>query len=336
MKALKIIGIILVLIIGGIMLLPSDVRVERSITINANTDIVFNQVNNLKNWEIWSPWGKKDRTIYGKGYSGPDAGVGCKHCWDSEVEEVGKGCLTIVESLENVSMQTKLEFDGMNPGQGTWVFNEVENGIEVIWGMNMDMGMSPIGKFFGLLMDGMIGPDFETGLSSLKDLCENMPVPEEMPTADYEIQEIEIENQTYVAIRAEVAMEDIAAYYGENLPIIYQKVAESGAEPTIASGIYWKWDEETGMADMAAAVLANGEEISEIEGCENVIVSGKALMIAYYGAYEKVGPAHEAMDAYMEKEGLESNELVIENYITDPATEPDTSKWLTNIYYLVK
>ena len=38
--------------------------------------------------------------------------------------------------------------------------------------MDTDMGKNPIGKFFGLMMDKMVGPDFERGLNNLKSLCE--------------------------------------------------------------------------------------------------------------------------------------------------------------------
>ena len=34
--------------------------------------------------------------------------------------------------------------------------------------------------------------------------------------------------------------------------------------------------------------------------------------------------------------GREKPEMVIEEYITDPSTEKDTSKWLTKIYFFVK
>jgi hypothetical protein len=30
------------------------------------------------------------------------------------------------------------------------------------------------------------------------------------------------------------------------------------------------------------------------------------------------------------------NANVIEEYVTDPGTEPDSTKWLTNVVYLIK
>jgi hypothetical protein len=34
------------------------------------------------------------------------------------------------------------------------------------------LGWSPINRYFGLMMDGMMGPDLEKGLTNLKDRVE--------------------------------------------------------------------------------------------------------------------------------------------------------------------
>ena len=45
-------------------------------------------------------------------------------------------------------------------------------GTRVTWTNEGDMGGSPVNRYFGLLMDRMVGPDFEAGLSNLKGLAE--------------------------------------------------------------------------------------------------------------------------------------------------------------------
>jgi effector-binding domain-containing protein len=40
------------------------------------------------------------------------------------------------------------------------------------------------------------------------------------------------------------------------------------------------------------------------------------------------------MDDYLKANKLKAGAPVIEEYVTDPGTEPDESKWLTKIYYL--
>ena len=92
---------------------------------------------------------------------------------------------------------------------------------------------------------------------------------------------------------------------------------------------------ETNIADMAVAIpVATAVEIKG--GSVAEIAAGKAAVIDYYGAYEGSGEAHFAMDDYLKEFGLTAGGPVIEEYITDPMTEPDTAKWLTKIIYPLK
>jgi len=42
------------------------------------------------------------------------------------------------------------------------------------------------------------------------------------------------------------------------------------------------------------------------------------------------------MDAYIKANNLEHHTNVVEEYITDPGMEPDSTKWLTRIIYFIK
>ena len=43
------------------------------------------------------------------------------------------------------------------------------------WALDTDMGAGPVGRYFGLMMDSMVGADFAAGLQNLKLLLESMP-----------------------------------------------------------------------------------------------------------------------------------------------------------------
>ena len=51
--------------------------------------------------------------------------------------------------------------------------------------------------------------------------------------------------------------------------------------------------------------------------------ASKALVIDHYGGYNGIGKAHEAMDVYLKANtGVVHHTNVIEEYITDPGSEP--------------
>jgi effector-binding domain-containing protein len=70
-------------------------------------------------------------------------------------------------------------------------------------------------------------------------------------------------------------------------------------------------------------------------GFSETVEASKAAVIDYYGSYSGTGAAHEALSAYGMDHGLQFSVPVVEEYITDPNTEPDTTKWHTRVIYRI-
>jgi len=151
---------------------PAEFRVSRSASFAAPAPAVFVQVNELKKWEAWSPWAKKDPQMK-QTYQGPPAGTGAVTSWVGN-KDVGEGRMTIVESRPNEMIRFKLEF--FEPFAATnsaeFTFKEQGGRTEVSWSMSGQNNF--IGKAMGVVFDfdRMIGADFEAGLASLKTLVE--------------------------------------------------------------------------------------------------------------------------------------------------------------------
>ena len=71
---------------------PAEFRVTRTATFAAPAPAVFAQVNELRKWEAWSPWAKKDPQMK-QAYEGPAAGVGAVTSWVLESAGSLKGTL---------------------------------------------------------------------------------------------------------------------------------------------------------------------------------------------------------------------------------------------------
>jgi hypothetical protein len=161
--------ILIVVLVGVGLLLPRNYRVERSVVIQAPVDIVFDQVNDLKKNEAWSPWKDPAMTIT---YSPVTAGVGATSSWESQ--KMGNGAQTIEESIPNQSIRTLLDFKEMGTANAHWTFASEGEGVKVTQAMTGDQGMNPVKRYFGLMMDKMVGTQFEKGLASLKQVSEGI------------------------------------------------------------------------------------------------------------------------------------------------------------------
>ncbi len=175
MKTLKriLIGLV-VLVVAAVAIayiLPRHVALDRSIVIAAPAETVFPLINNLKEFEKWSPWAKIDPNMKVT-YSGPESGAGQKNQWRSDHASVGNGSQEIIASEANKHVKTKLEFDGQGAAEAAFDLAPSGDDTKVTWSFETDLGMNPIGRYFGLMIEGWVGADFEKGLASLKELAE--------------------------------------------------------------------------------------------------------------------------------------------------------------------
>ncbi|MBF9029433.1 hypothetical protein HKCCE3408_03390 [Rhodobacterales bacterium HKCCE3408] len=163
------VAVIILLFFGIGLLLPRTVTVEREIVIDAPADEIFPYVNSLERAAEWSPWLSLDPEAQVV-YTGPDEGVGSTLEWMSDT--LGTGRQEIVDSVENERVVSQLYFVGQGDATA-WVdlvpFGE---GTEVVWGLQADMGASPIGRWVGLAVARAIRSDYDEGLQQLKSLVE--------------------------------------------------------------------------------------------------------------------------------------------------------------------
>jgi len=178
MKFLKVVGIIigLIFVVFAItpMFLESQYSTQRSVVVKAPIDVVFAQVNNVKNWTKWGPW-MKDPSLKVQ-FGDKTEGLGASYSWTSK--DSGNGILTIARLEQNRSLNTNLNFDG-SQANGFWTFEQESEGVKVTWGFN-GVAESYFQRYFSLVIDMMAGKMFEEGLGNLKEVAENTSA------ADYE------------------------------------------------------------------------------------------------------------------------------------------------------
>ena len=181
-------------------------------------------------------------------------------------------------------------------------------------------------------MDAMIGPDFEKGLDLLKEIIEN----EKAAIEKFDIQTGIFPAKNYASIRNEVSFSEMQTFFQNSYAQIQQGIQIKRLGITGApAGLYYTWDEQHMKSDMAAAFPIRGNlKTDDIEMIH--IPAQTAYRIDYYGAYEGLYYAHLALGYYLNESGLKMKMPCIEEYITDPIAEPDTSKWLTKIYYFAE
>ena len=162
------ISVLALLCLVGFML-PSDYKVERSITIDAPSSSIFPHLVDLKKWQDWGVWFKRDPNMSFE-YSGEESAVGMTSRWISKTQ--GNGEITIIAIETNKRLIYSVNFPDMPASTGEFVLTQVEGGTQVLWMDYGDVGMNPLKHYFATIMDYMLGADFEAGLDNLKMVAE--------------------------------------------------------------------------------------------------------------------------------------------------------------------
>jgi Polyketide cyclase / dehydrase and lipid transport len=176
---LKIITIVLLALVAGVLLYaatrPDTFRIQRTASIKAPPDKIFPFINDLRRFNTWNPYEKKDPALKGS-YSGAASGKGAMYAFQGN-KDVGKGSVEITDTAPPLRVSMQLHM--IEPMEAR---NDIEFILEpkgdvtnVIWAMNGRCNY--VAKIFRLFvnMDRMIGGDFEAGLASLKAVVEQQP-----------------------------------------------------------------------------------------------------------------------------------------------------------------
>ena len=132
---------------------------------------IFPHVNDLHQWQGWSPWARMDPTAQTT-FDGPAAGTGAAMAWVGT--RTGTGKMTIIDSRPAELVVFKLEFLIPMVAANTAEFTFTPQGGQTLVTWSMFGKANFMSKAMGLLMscDKMVGGQFAQGLADLKTVAE--------------------------------------------------------------------------------------------------------------------------------------------------------------------
>ena len=179
MKALKIIGIVLVALavvtVGAGLALPSRWHAERSAVVNAAMPAIYPFVAGFKNgWSQWSAFGPLEDPTMKMSYSGPELGAGAVQTWTSEKKPPGSTAITEADPAKGVHFELVVD-GGKFSFAGQILLEPAAGGTKVTWAIGGDLGGNPLQHLLGPVFESSIGKAFEASLATLKQKVEAAP-----------------------------------------------------------------------------------------------------------------------------------------------------------------
>ena len=339
MRFLKNIFLLLLalIIIAAVYLatLDGSYDIKRSRFIQADQIVVFNELNDFKNWEEWGPWYEKDSTIRVQ-YGDNTIGTGGTYIWTSDVEGGGSMKTLAVHEPERLDQEIAFETPfGDMVSDVYWMIQSTDKGTELTWGIKGEMPFFT--RFMAGGMEEQLGPMEERGLELFD---ENL----QKKLKKHRIDSIGVVDFSggfylYLSTSSKLASMDNKL---KSMMIEIEQYIESNKIRTTGSPftIYHNFDELNG-----STMFSIGYPVAErIETIESDILTGYFDRGTYFktvleGSYENSKRAWEKAifdaSALQEYSFLEEEEP-FEIYVNNPRNTPNPAELITEIYLPVE
>ena len=307
-------------------------HIERSIDISAPHAVVHEQVRYFKNFPKWSPWHNYDPTMKTT-VEGTDGAPGAIYRWQGN-DKVGTGWQEIKSvTPERVSMDVHFQEPWESTAPSYLALEQRgDSATHVTWAFDMHVAFP--WNAFAMLTDvnAFVGKDYERGLENLKRISEEIA---RKRYNGFAVKQLTLPVRYYAGVRQTVPMAGITKYFATHLPKITAALGQANTPPAgPPSGLFWMWDESLQVTEMAAPIPVETERA--FPGLSVFPLGGNAYSVDFQGPYEQAAAAHEALDQFMAERQLEIGTPVVEEYLTGPATEPDSTKWVTRVIYFAE
>lgn len=334
----------LILIIGSsiyVATIDGHYEIERSQLIDAPPQLLYNEINDFKNWENWGPWHEKDPDMK-ISYAERSKGEGASFAWQGD--KGSDGSMVNQEAVKNSSilekMILKLPF-GDAESQVYWKFEpQTESGSQqtkVTLGIKGDQGFWE--KAYWATKDStrtaLITPYFEKSLQKLtKTVQEKM--------ASYSVK---VDGLTdygggfymYSSTASKMDSQALNTKIQRVIPQIHDFMQSNDIE---ISGspmlIYNQMDTENNSAIISLGIPTPSRVVTPSEGdilC-GYLQSRKVLKTTLKGNYKNLTEAWSAANKYLNQNNLQraTDASPFEVYVINATKKANPADWVTQLY----
>lgn len=286
---------------------PDRHEADQSIIINNVSDqVVFMQASRAENIQKWLP---------------------------------GDARLTVTEATPVKSVVATGLLGGVE-GKSILRFGKANNGVKVSWRHEGTSDRSPIAKLKGLFQSNSLAAAIQESLGQLRGASEKVGFSRDQaqssaPAASINglaVQRIQYPGQDFVVARKRLNIREMPGHFAKYFPLIF---SSSQYKEMIPKGnpaaLFYDWDEQGGMADIAAAIPVDKAVDIDAEMKALTIPAQQAIMVEFKGNPDNISQAHLVINQYMDSNGLRMKPPTIEEYITDPEGQQDPNKAVTKV-----
>ncbi len=332
MRFLKYILLLLLIVVIGsaiyIATLESEYNIKQSRIIKAPAEVIFDNINDYKNWQYWGPWLELDSTIVAS-YPEVTSGVGASYTWTGKD---GIGSIKTISIIPNKEIIQQIDFGTGSTPEVYWEIKNTDTGNEVTWGMR---GNSSFGEKVYWLTQGGIEknmiPMYNRGLELLEQ-----HILKEMDKHSFNIiGEVDYGGGYYLYQTTSCKINVIDKKMAEMFPVVIKFMEDNSIE---ASGkpflLTHNWDETNKTTMFSTCIPVKERIITTDDVLTGFLKPQKTFKTIFKGSYTYLNKAWEVAYKSLTEKGhteLDGGEP-FEVYTIGPNDNPNPAKWVTEIY----
>jgi len=287
-------------------------------------------LNDVREWKNWLSWKNLDPN-FNFSLGGRFTNIGASFTFNGPT--FGKGQTFLEEAFKDSVVVSYIQNDQWPSAVSTYwqIIPESKTSLLLNVNSRLQQKIPFLMRPFYMHFEDNYNTLQNADLNSLKSYIENLV------NSSFGTKSGKFEARKYVGIKMPIPNYKMQKFYAENFPKIYHlldSIKISPAGPPV--GMVYGWDGVNSIVDLMAALPVNSK-VNVPLGFEYIeIPTTPCLKLEHYGFYNTLKNAHAKMDYLMNTSSFVLQSPIIEEYVTSPSQEPDTAKWLTNIYYLLE
>lgn len=335
---MKIIKYILLLILLSTIALAVFVatqkslfKIEKSVLINVPKEVVFNYINDYKNWEDWSVLKEDDAKVTFT-YPENTVGQGASYSWNGKIGE-GKTTTTFVKENDSIAQKTiiseKETFSFLS-------FKTTNKGTKVTWTLqgNADF-MTKIYATFSNGLENLMGKFYERSLNNL-----NKVISKEINSFEVNVNGIVQKSGGFYVKQSVVCK---TSEFQNRLSIMLPKIIYFFKNNNLSMNgkpfVIYNYKSNDTLKFSVCGPLK--EEIFISEGSDistGFLEPFSALKTTLRGDYSHKNIAKKKIQEYISENKIETNPSIkeLEIYVKSASDTKHPSQWLTEIFTPIK
>lgn len=325
--------IVILIAAAAVFFRPTAYNVTRDVVISLPLEEVFQKTLDLNLRDKWSPWLCMDPSSVVQ-VEGAGTQSGDNYSWESDYIGSGTMSITAVQDLQGIDHELEFLKPFKSKASVRLEFKPVSGSVQVSWIMN---GRIP--AMMKSMMVGMIGMDFERGLSMLKQWLETG----EVLTKSIPVGTTKRDPVFYVGRHSECSLDDVASSMENSMSALCSRMKEKAIE---ASGapfcIYRKYDITARTCEYVMAIPVQRQPSKGSLGSESSWETGQlpahtAYLVKHVGSYKNLGNAWSTGFNRLRSLKLKPTKSLApyEVYVDDPEKTPE-GQLTTEIYWPLK